>query len=108
ISAFCPTCREVPEALKEVLSDEPDVNVVLICIGKPEDCKFVSERLRSRATVLCDDGTELVHTFRITTFPTTILADGSGTVRTVAHPVSAQQCRALLMPDINRISIVSA
>jgi hypothetical protein len=102
ISAFCPTCREIPGALTDFLSDDPEVRVILVCSGTPQDCRSISQRLRSKISVICDEYAELVRAFRIVTFPTTMVVDESATLRGTGHPVKARDFRQLVNSYISR------
>jgi thiol-disulfide isomerase/thioredoxin len=96
LSSSCSACREVADSLKALLREYSDLSVILVCSGKLGDCRFVCHPLHSLAALVCDDQTTFASEFGVSRFPTTILADSSGHVRIVAHPVSAGDFRTLI------------
>ena len=107
ISAFCPTCREIPNALLD-LADVTGIRTVLVCLGACQDCKFVSERLAGRIAVVCDEHSELVRIFQITTFPTSVVIDEGAKVRMVTRAVTSRDFRDLITRYANDSASVAA
>jgi hypothetical protein len=96
LSNSCPTCSDVPGSLTEVLSHDTRLQVIVVCSGKENDCKYLCHALRGTATVVCDSGSEIRSRFAVSSYPTTIVADRFGKVRAVTHAVRAQDFRNVL------------
>lgn len=102
ISAFCPTCREIPGSLKSLLALGFELNVIIICSGKPEDCQFVCESLRHSVKLICDGHADLARAFRVVTVPTAVVLDESLVVKATAHAVTARDFTDLVSGHIRQ------
>jgi hypothetical protein len=89
ISSFCPTCREVPHTLAAALSARNDMRLVVVCSGDEDDCKFVCQKLKGRANLVCD-GAASATDFRISNFPTSVIVDETATLRAGTRSLDPQ------------------
>jgi glutaredoxin len=102
VSTVCPQCKKINNALPEILSEDGDWRIILVCSGKQDDCKLVYQESQNHREVslLWDKDEEIRQAFGVSGVPVTFVVSGNHgpmAVRAVGRPWHPRDFRRLMV-----------